>query len=203
MSALSVDLHPAALADDALPCRCGKKTWWGCGGHVQGVMDKIPVDEQCQCDAAGIGAKPARPANVSPRARRTSWPALTALALRRLPLARKMCTTREIRSVRCRAPTTYMQRNPELQSRLLPAPPNRPAISPAELPPDPSQQLGRTISPAYSPVPAYAHGGFDRPSPPRLCREGRLMPRSRPKLFEPPAVRSACDAERARSAAEG
>ncbi|KAK9893681.1 hypothetical protein P389DRAFT_174489 [Cystobasidium minutum MCA 4210] len=29
---------------------CGKKTWWGCGKHIDSVMSKIPKEEQCHCD---------------------------------------------------------------------------------------------------------------------------------------------------------
>ena len=27
-----------------------KATWWGCGGHVPMVMDKVPETDRCTCD---------------------------------------------------------------------------------------------------------------------------------------------------------
>ncbi len=27
-----------------------KASWWGCGQHVPGVMDKVPKDDQCTCE---------------------------------------------------------------------------------------------------------------------------------------------------------
>ncbi|KAF2244628.1 hypothetical protein BU26DRAFT_463277 [Trematosphaeria pertusa] len=29
---------------------CHKTTWWGCGNHVPGVMDKVPQGEWCTCE---------------------------------------------------------------------------------------------------------------------------------------------------------
>lgn len=31
--------------------RCGKKTWDGCGEHVEEVMSGIPEAQQCRCDS--------------------------------------------------------------------------------------------------------------------------------------------------------
>merc|ERR1712093_941279 len=28
---------------------CGKRTWWGCGQHIDSVMSQIPENEQCKC----------------------------------------------------------------------------------------------------------------------------------------------------------
>ncbi|ORY69436.1 hypothetical protein BCR35DRAFT_308022 [Leucosporidium creatinivorum] len=38
---------------------CNKTTWRGCGKHIASVMDKVPVEERCQCPRAGAGTAPA------------------------------------------------------------------------------------------------------------------------------------------------
>jgi len=49
--------------------KCGKKTWWGCGQHIDSVMSNIPEHEKCKCETnnpatpgvgsvlSGIGSK--------------------------------------------------------------------------------------------------------------------------------------------------
>ncbi|KAE9381920.1 hypothetical protein N431DRAFT_15687 [Stipitochalara longipes BDJ] len=29
---------------------CSKKAWWGCGRHVEGVMNSVPEAERCTCE---------------------------------------------------------------------------------------------------------------------------------------------------------
>nr|CEL68010.1 TPA: hypothetical protein BN1204_037905 [Neospora caninum Liverpool] len=31
--------------------QCGKRTWAGCGKHIDSVMKHIPAQEQCACKA--------------------------------------------------------------------------------------------------------------------------------------------------------
>ena len=35
--------------------RCGKKTWSGCGKHVDAVMAGVPAEQQCTCKTASAG----------------------------------------------------------------------------------------------------------------------------------------------------
>ncbi|WZH44677.1 hypothetical protein QYS62_005703 [Fusarium acuminatum] len=29
---------------------CNKTSWWGCGSHIQSVLDSIPEAERCSCE---------------------------------------------------------------------------------------------------------------------------------------------------------
>ncbi|KAK2679415.1 hypothetical protein RAB80_004596 [Fusarium oxysporum f. sp. vasinfectum] len=29
---------------------CKKTSWWGCGSHIQSVIDNVPEAERCECE---------------------------------------------------------------------------------------------------------------------------------------------------------
>ncbi|BGP33539.1 hypothetical protein JCM10296v2_005343 [Rhodotorula toruloides] len=37
---------PAYCANE----NCHKKTWWGCGNHIDSVMSSVPESEKCHCE---------------------------------------------------------------------------------------------------------------------------------------------------------
>ncbi|KAK7421913.1 hypothetical protein QQX98_001907 [Neonectria punicea] len=46
---------------------CKKTSWWGCGAHVQTVLDSVPVEDRCACEPkVDIGGKAYPPMATSP-----------------------------------------------------------------------------------------------------------------------------------------
>lgn len=44
-----------------------KTSWWGCGAHVQMVLDNIPAEEHCTCEPKfDVGGKQYPPMAKSP-----------------------------------------------------------------------------------------------------------------------------------------
>ncbi|MDA8289028.1 MAG: hypothetical protein M0014_11390 [Actinomycetota bacterium] len=42
----------------AVTCRrCGRKTWAGCGAHVEQVLAGVPRSERCQCETEAPSAR--------------------------------------------------------------------------------------------------------------------------------------------------
>lgn len=45
----------------------GKASWWGCGAHIQTVLDSVPAEDRCVCEPkVDVGGKSYPPMAASP-----------------------------------------------------------------------------------------------------------------------------------------
>lgn len=46
---------------------CSKASWWGCGAHIQTVLDSVPAEDRCVCEPkVDVGGKSYPPMAASP-----------------------------------------------------------------------------------------------------------------------------------------